>query len=198
MLKKCSHIWHRIVVKDNPIFLIFLNLWQSLIPITKHKQNMYKCKYDHNKLLTIFVFWTKLTVLKLSQSNCNIIIDWWPWRTSCVLYVNIYQNKPKLPKRTQIAWICTKYLPLDVMQPTINNKEHSHSLFPFLKWEDINVYTLYAKWSDSSHGSLDQVRTNKFTYGLSANIHSPTCFPIQLITSYYVMYIAEYCNVMLN
>jgi hypothetical protein len=22
---------------------------------------MYKCKYDHNKLLTIFVFWTKLT-----------------------------------------------------------------------------------------------------------------------------------------
>ena len=25
-----------------------------------------------------------------------------------------------------------------------------------------------------------------------------TCFPIQLITFYYVIYIVEYCNVMLN
>ena len=35
---------------------------------------MYKCKYDHNKLLTIFVFWTKLTEFWSSANQIAILL----------------------------------------------------------------------------------------------------------------------------
>ena len=35
-------------------------------------------------------------------------------------------------------------------------------------------------------------------YGDPSGAHELTCFPILLITSHYVMYIAEYCNGILN
>ena len=40
----------------------------------------------------------------------------------------------------------------------------------------------------------DFVQSNSFLL-IGINLVLVTCFPILLITSYYVMYIAEYCNV---